>query len=271
MYEFVDRLVNIALPRVRDFRGLNPKSFDGRGNYAIGIKEHIVFPEIDYDKAEQVWGMDIVICTTARYRRRGARAAFGIEFPVPAVRFRSSDADNQETLMAKKSSIEKNERAPQDDQELCRPPLASSRRSRATRRCRWRTASLRRSSLRELPRNSSPTRHPQPLRSHRPTARVLSQAQDEPHRAAGTRVEGPDSRPREVELVRRDRRNGAERSARRYAHPHPQRADAEQVEGVDAGLQAARERARSAQEARATSGATRRPSSATVAPSSTSS
>lgn len=66
MYEFLDRLVNIALPRVRDFRGLNPKSFDGNGNYAIGIKEHIVFPEIDYDKTDAVLGMDIVICTTAR-------------------------------------------------------------------------------------------------------------------------------------------------------------------------------------------------------------
>jgi large subunit ribosomal protein L5 len=66
MYEFLDRLVTIALPRVKDFRGLNPKSFDGRGNYALGIKEHIVFPEIDYDKVESVWGMDIIICTTAQ-------------------------------------------------------------------------------------------------------------------------------------------------------------------------------------------------------------
>ncbi len=66
MYEFLDRLVNIALPRVRDFRGLNPNSFDGRGNYAMGIKEHIIFPEINYDQIDQVWGMDIVIATTAR-------------------------------------------------------------------------------------------------------------------------------------------------------------------------------------------------------------
>jgi large subunit ribosomal protein L5 len=66
MYEFFDRLVTIALPRVRDFRGLNPKSFDGRGNYAMGFKEHIVFPEINYDKVDQVWGMDIVVCTTAK-------------------------------------------------------------------------------------------------------------------------------------------------------------------------------------------------------------
>lgn len=65
MYEFIDRLVTIALPRVRDFRGLNAKSFDGRGNYAMGLKEHIVFPEIDYDKVEGQRGMDIVVATTA--------------------------------------------------------------------------------------------------------------------------------------------------------------------------------------------------------------
>jgi large subunit ribosomal protein L5 len=66
MYEFVDRLVNVALPRVRDFRGLNPNAFDGRGNYAMGIKEHLIFPEISYDQIEEVWGMDIIVCTTAR-------------------------------------------------------------------------------------------------------------------------------------------------------------------------------------------------------------
>ena len=66
MYEFLDRLVNIAMPRIRDFRGINPKSFDGRGNYAFGIKEHIVFPEINYDQVDQIWGMDVVIGTTAR-------------------------------------------------------------------------------------------------------------------------------------------------------------------------------------------------------------
>jgi large subunit ribosomal protein L5 len=66
MFEFVDRLVTIALPRVRDFRGLNPKSFDGRGNFAMGIKEHIVFPEINYDRVDQVWGMDVIVCTTAK-------------------------------------------------------------------------------------------------------------------------------------------------------------------------------------------------------------
>src|SRR5690606_13659312 len=61
MYEFLDRLVTVALPRVRDFRGLNPKSFDGRGSYAFGVKEHIVFPEINYDKVDQIWGMDVIV------------------------------------------------------------------------------------------------------------------------------------------------------------------------------------------------------------------
>ena len=66
MYEFIDRLVNVALPRVRDFRGLNPNSFDGRGNFVMGIKEHIIFPEINFDQIDQSWGMDIIVCTTAR-------------------------------------------------------------------------------------------------------------------------------------------------------------------------------------------------------------
>lgn len=66
MYEFLDRLVTIALPRVKDFRGLNPKSFDGRGNYALGLREHTVFPEIDYDKIDEIWGMDVIVCTSAQ-------------------------------------------------------------------------------------------------------------------------------------------------------------------------------------------------------------
>src|SRR6202000_651251 len=66
MYEFLDRLITIALPRVKDFRGLKPTSFDGRGNYAMGVREHIVFPEMNYDEIDQMWGMDIIVCTTAR-------------------------------------------------------------------------------------------------------------------------------------------------------------------------------------------------------------
>jgi large subunit ribosomal protein L5 len=81
MYEFVDRLVNIALPRVRDFRGLNPKSFDGRGNYTLGIKEHIIFPEIDYDKATDIWGMDITVCTSAKSDDEARALLTAFNFP----------------------------------------------------------------------------------------------------------------------------------------------------------------------------------------------
>jgi large subunit ribosomal protein L5 len=81
MYEFVDRLVNIALPRVRDFRGLNGKSFDGRGNFAMGLKEQIVFPEIDYDKVDMVRGMDIIICTTAKTDAEARALLRGFDFP----------------------------------------------------------------------------------------------------------------------------------------------------------------------------------------------
>ena len=81
MYEFIDRLVNIALPRVRDFRGLPPKSFDGRGNYTIGIKEHIIFPEIDYDKAADIWGMDITVCTSAKTDNEARALLTAFNFP----------------------------------------------------------------------------------------------------------------------------------------------------------------------------------------------
>jgi len=84
MYEFLDRLVNIALPRVRDFRGLNPQSFDGRGNYAMGLKEQIVFPEINYDRIEKVRGMDIIITTTAKTDEEARELLRLFNFPFPA-------------------------------------------------------------------------------------------------------------------------------------------------------------------------------------------
>jgi large subunit ribosomal protein L5 len=81
MFEFVDRLTTIALPRVKDFRGLNGKSFDGRGNYAMGVKEHIVFPEINYDQVDQIWGMDIIVCTTARTNEEAKALLTEFGFP----------------------------------------------------------------------------------------------------------------------------------------------------------------------------------------------
>jgi large subunit ribosomal protein L5 len=81
MYEFLDRLVNIALPRVRDFRGISPKSFDGRGNYALGLKEQLVFPEINYDRVGQIRGLDIVICTTAKTDAEALVLLEGFDLP----------------------------------------------------------------------------------------------------------------------------------------------------------------------------------------------
>src|SRR5690349_9012893 len=81
MYEFLDRLINIAMPRIRDFRGVSPRSFDGRGNYTLGVKEQIIFPEIQYDQIDQVRGMDITITTTARDDRRGRALLDAFNFP----------------------------------------------------------------------------------------------------------------------------------------------------------------------------------------------
>ena len=81
MYEFLDRLINIALPRVRDFRGVSKKSFDGRGNFAMGIKEQIIFPEISYDKVDQVRGLDVIICTTARTDAEAQALLRAIDMP----------------------------------------------------------------------------------------------------------------------------------------------------------------------------------------------
>jgi large subunit ribosomal protein L5 len=81
MYEFLDRLITIALPRVKDFRGLKPTSFDGRGNYAMGLKEHIVFPEINYDQIDQIWGMDIIVTTTAKTDEEARELLKEFQFP----------------------------------------------------------------------------------------------------------------------------------------------------------------------------------------------
>ena len=81
MYEFLDRLITIALPRVKDFRGLKPTSFDGRGNYAMGLKEHIVFPEINYDQIDQMWGMDIIVATTAKTDEEARELLREFQFP----------------------------------------------------------------------------------------------------------------------------------------------------------------------------------------------
>ena len=160
MYDFIDRLVNIALPRIRDFRGLNPKSFDGRGNYSLGIKEHIVFPEIDFDKVTDYLGHGHHRLHQRAHRRRGARAAGGIQLPVPAVRgdFRSLKRGNKELkVMAKKSSIEKNNRRRRMAKQFAnrRKALKAIARDKKLPMEERFAATLK---LAELPRNSSATR-----------------------------------------------------------------------------------------------------------------
>ena len=85
MYEFFDRLINIAIPRIRDFRGLNPKSFDGCGNYTLGIKEQIIFPEINYDQIDKVRGLDITICTSAKNNEEALELLKNFNMPFPAL------------------------------------------------------------------------------------------------------------------------------------------------------------------------------------------
>ena len=110
MYEFLDRLIISRCRACAISAASIRRASTGAATTCIGIKEHIIFPEIDYDKATMIWGMDITVCTTREDRRRGARLARGLQFPVPAVRRRPSNADTQEMLMAKTSSIEKNKR-----------------------------------------------------------------------------------------------------------------------------------------------------------------
>ena len=85
MYEFLDRLINIAFPRIRDFRGLNTKSFDGNGNYSLGIKEQIIFPEINYDKIDKVRGLDVTICTNAKSNQEALELLKSFNMPFPAI------------------------------------------------------------------------------------------------------------------------------------------------------------------------------------------
>jgi len=96
MYEFLERLVDISIPRIRDFRGLNPKAFDGRGNYAMGVSEQIIFPEIDYDKIEKLRGLDITITTTARDDEEGRALLSALRFPFRGMNPQKSEAEKEE-------------------------------------------------------------------------------------------------------------------------------------------------------------------------------
>jgi len=110
MYEFLDRLITIALPRVRDFRGISPRSFDGNGNFALGLKEQIVFPEIDYDKVDQIRGMDVVICTTAKTDDEARELLKGLDMP-----FSGRDPEKEkEEEAARRTALEAEKQAARD-------------------------------------------------------------------------------------------------------------------------------------------------------------
>ena len=110
MYEFLDRLLTIALPRVRDFRGISPRSFDGNGNFALGLKEQIVFPEIDYDKVDQIRGMDVVICTTAKTDDEARELLKGLDMP-----FSGRDPEKEkEEEAARRAALEAEKQAARD-------------------------------------------------------------------------------------------------------------------------------------------------------------
>ena len=140
MYEFLDRLITIALPRVRDFRGLNGKAFDGRGNFAMGLKEQIVFPEIDYDKVDKVRGMDIIICTTAKTDAEAKALLQCFRLPVRELR-------PERQRMAKTSSVEKNNRREQDGEAVRRQARQAEGDGGRRQAARRRSASPRGSSL----------------------------------------------------------------------------------------------------------------------------
>ena len=147
MYDFIDRLINIVLPRVRDFRGLNPKSFDGRGNFSLGIKEYTVFPEIDFDKVTDTWGMDITVCTNARNDEEARALLDSIQLPVPAVRRRSGrpQTRKQGEISNGEEEFDREEQPAQENgQEVFRPARAAQGDCARQEACRWKSVSPRR-------------------------------------------------------------------------------------------------------------------------------
>ena len=198
MYEFLDRLVTIALPRVRDFRGLNPKSFDGRGNYAMGLKEQLVFPEINYDRIEKVRGMDIIVTTTAKTDDEARELLRLFNFPFPQVEERSERGG----LSHGETEFHQQERASQEaGEEICRPICEAEGDRERQVQGRHRAPDRAAEDGRDPAQRQSDAR-PQPLRADRPVARGLSQVPAVADHAARTGQQGPDPGPHEVELVR---------------------------------------------------------------------
>ncbi len=202
MYEFLDRLMNVALPRVRDFRGVSSKSFDGRGNYTLGVKDQLIFPEIDYNKVEKVKGMNISITTTAKSDAEGLALLKHMGMP-----FRpASLGENEETIMATTAKIAKEEKP----------------KSRCVKDSRLKI------------------RHAQPVFPMRAAARLSSQVQPVPDLLPEARPGRRDPGRDQGQLVRKGSRanHGHIRSHRRHVDAHSQRADGAPSQGGRAGFQA---------------------------------
>ena len=172
MYEFLDRLVTIALPRVRDFRGLNPKSFDGRGNYAMGLKEQLVFPEINYDRIEKVRGMDIIVTTTAKTDDEARELLRLFNFPFPREAEETAAAKRRD-LSHGETEFDQQERASQEaGEEICRPICEAEGDRERQVQGRDRAADRAAEDGRD-PAQRQPDPRPQPLRADRPSARRI--------------------------------------------------------------------------------------------------
>ena len=203
MYEFLDRLVTIALPRVRDFRGLNPKSFDGRGNYAMGLKEQIVFPEINYDQIDKVRGMDIIITTTAKTDEEARELLRLFNFPFPADEQKRRPRKRRlENLSHGETEFREQERASQEARREDRGEACEAQGDGERQIGRRDRASDRAPQDGRAAAQRQPDPHPQPLRADRPFARILSQVPPVADHASGNGQQGPDSRSHQVELVR---------------------------------------------------------------------
>ena len=219
MYEFLDRLTSIALPRVRDFRGLSPRSFDGRGNYSMGVREQIIFPEIDYDAIDQVRGLDITFTTTAKTDEEAFALllAFGMPFQAegrPGSGDAEAEADAEEERRKEEARMKAEaEQAALEALKEENPEAYAKRGARARRGRRGRRAAKAPKLPRRSPSGKDVTgRAPearvevqdpqlQPLQALRPPARVLPQVRPVPDLPARGRARGLRPRPDEVELV----------------------------------------------------------------------
>ena len=194
MYEFLDRLISIAMPRIRDFRGVSPRSFDGRGNYSLGVKEQIIFPEIQYDQIDQMRGMDITITTTATTTSRAARCS------KPSTS-RSGSKRNHKP-MAKTNMVEREKRRAKVVKKYAAKRARAQGADPQTRRPAPRSAQAAQAKLQAQPRDASASRQRNRCAITGPLARRVPQVRPGAHQDPRSRQPRRDSRPRQGELVR---------------------------------------------------------------------